>query len=153
VYGKIESPVIQQPVSITGKTYTGYVSYRDEIVTQFSLAARYGVIGLLAHVDRVGEKFHLLEVGEIIFLVMGDGKLIPYRVVDKNEYQKLTPGNNWSYYRDTSNNEVFTTYQVFSEYYQTDETTLPVTLQTCVVKNGLETWGLVFISAEPIFNN
>ena len=148
VPGILEASVVQQPIGDTG-----YVANEDGMVTQFQLAERYGVIGLLGHVDRMGEYFHLLDTGDLVILVMGDGLLKLYRVVDKNEYQKLTPGSNWSNYRHTTTNEHFTTYQVFHNYYQTEKETFPVTLQTCIDKNGNKTWGLIFISAEPILIN
>ena len=135
-------PVVQQP---SGNT--GFVSQQPGTVTQFQLAARYGVIGLLAHNYLAGSDFFQLVDGLKVQVVNGDGSLHTYLITEVIEYQKVTPGSNWSHYINLKTGERLTTYQVFTQYYQ-DEPHL--TFQTCLEKDGLETWGLRFVIAEPI---
>jgi hypothetical protein len=142
VPGFLALPVVQQP---TGDT--GFVSGKPETVTQFQLATRYGVIGLLAHNYLSGEDFYKLIEGLKVVTVRGDGSQDIYRINTIKEYQKLTPGSNWSHYIDLETGERLTTYQVFSQFYQGDH---HLTFQTCIERDGLETWGLRFVVAEPI---
>jgi hypothetical protein len=141
VPGFIALPVVQQP---SGNT--GFVSQQPESVTQFQLAARYGVTGLLAHNYLSGREFFRLLEGLTVIIINGDGSLEHYRITTIKEYQKVTPGSNWSQYIDLDTNERLTTYQVFSQYYQGEP---HLTFQTCLERDGLETWGLRFIVAEP----
>ncbi|MGW8224496.1 MAG: hypothetical protein ACWGOY_02120 [Anaerolineales bacterium] len=142
VPGFMALPVVQQP---SGNT--GFVSQQPGTVTQFQLAARYGVIGLLAHNYLAGSDFFQLVEGLKVLVVKGDGSLQNYRITEVIEYQKVTPGSNWSHYINLETGERLTTYQVFTQYYQGEP---HLTFQTCLEKDGLETWGLRFVVAEPI---
>jgi hypothetical protein len=142
VPGFLALPVVQQP---SGNT--GFVSGKPETVTQFQLAARYGVIGLLAHNYLSGVEFYRLMEGLKVYIIKGDGSRDRYRINKIKEYQKLTPGSNWSHYIDLETGERLTTYQLFSQYYQGDH---HLTFQTCIARNGIETWGLRFVVAEPV---
>jgi hypothetical protein len=142
VPGFMAFPIVQQP-----RGNTGFVSEQAGTVTQFQLAARYGVIGLLAHNYLSGNEFYRLVEGLKVLVVNGDGSLSNYHITEVVEYQKLTPGSNWSHYLNLETGERLTTYQVFSEYYQGEH---HITFQTCLEKDGLETWGLRFVVAEPV---
>jgi hypothetical protein len=142
VPGFLALPVVQQP---TGNT--GFVSGKPETVTQFQLAARYGVTGFLAHNYLAGNEFYRLMEGLKVFVINGDGSRDRYRINKIKEYQKLTPGSNWSHYIDLETGERLSTYELFGQYYQGDH---HVTFQTCIAKNGIETWGLRFVVAEPL---
>lgn len=142
VPGFLALPVVQQP---SGNT--GFVSQKPETATQFQLAARYGVIGLLAHNYLSGSKFYRLVEGLKVTVVNGDGSLQDYQISEVAEYKKVTPGSNWSHYINLDTGERLTTYQVFSLYYQGDH---HLTFQTCLEKDGFETWGLRFVVAEPL---
>jgi hypothetical protein len=142
VPGFMAFPIVQQP-----RGNTGFVSEQAGTVTQFQLAARYGVIGLLAHNYLSGNEFYRLVEGLKVLVVNGDGSLSNYRITEVVEYQKLTPGSNWSHYINLETGERLTTYQVFSEYYQGEH---HITFQTCLEREGLETWGLRFVVAEPV---
>lgn len=135
-------PVVQQPGG-----NTGFVSGKPETVTQFQLAARYNVLGFLAHNYLSGKEFFRLIEGLQVVVVKGDGSFDRYRISAIDEYQKVTPGSNWSHYIDLETGERLTTYQVFGQYYQGAN---HLTFQTCLAKDGIETWGLRFIVAEPI---
>jgi hypothetical protein len=142
VPGFFALPVVQQP---SGNS--GYVSGKPETVTQFQLAARYNVLGFLAHNYLSGTEFFRLLEGLQVVVVKGDGSLDRYRITAIDEYQKVTPGSNWSQYIDLETGERLTTYQVFGQYYQGEH---HLTFQTCLARDGIETWGLRFIVAEPI---
>jgi hypothetical protein len=142
VPGFLALPVVQQPGG-----NSGYVSGKAETVTQFQLAARNNVIGLLAHNYLSGKDFFRLSEGLQVMVVRGDGSIDRYRVTGVHEFQKLSPGSNWSHYVDLKSGERLTTYQVFNQYYQGEH---HLTFQTCLEKDGLETWGLRFVVAEPV---
>ena len=142
VPGFLALPVVQQP-----RGNTGFVSVKPQTVTQFQLAAQNDVVGLLAHNYLSGKEFYRLVKGLQVMVVMGDGSIDRYRITGLHRYQKLTPGSNWSYYLDLETGEKFSTYQVFNQYYQGEH---HLTFQTCLEKDGLETWGIIFIVAEPL---
>jgi hypothetical protein len=142
VPGFLALPVVQQP---SGNT--GFVSQQPGTATQFQLANRYGVIGLLAHNYLSGSEFFRLVEGLKVMVVRGDGSLQAYRISQVKQYRKLSPGSNWSHYIDLETGERLTTYQVFTQYYQGEH---HLTFQTCLEKDGLETWGLRFVVAEPV---
>ena len=140
--GFLALPVVQQPGG-----NSGYVSREAETATQFQLAARNNVIGLLAHNFLSGKDFFRLSEGLQVMVVRGDGSIDRYRVTGVHELQKLSPGSNWSHYVDLKSGERLTTYQVFNQFYQGEH---HLTFQTCLEKDGLETWGLRFVVAEPV---
>jgi hypothetical protein len=142
VPGFLALPVVQQP---SGNA--GFVSEKPGTVTQFQLAARYNVLGLLAHNYLSGRDFYRLREGLQVMVVRGDSTIDRYRITGVHEFQKLTPGSNWSHYTDLNSGERLTTYQVFNQFYQGEH---HLTFQTCLERNGLETWGLRFVVAEPI---
>jgi hypothetical protein len=142
VPGFLALPIVQQPAG-----NTGFVSGKPKTVTQFQLAARNGVIGLLAHNYLSGNEFFRLIEGLKVVTIKGDGSRDSYRISKIKEYQKLTPGSNWSHYIDLETGERLTTYELFGQIYQGDH---HLTFQTCIERDGLETWGLRFVVAEPI---
>jgi hypothetical protein len=143
VPGFLALPVLQQP---SGNL--GFVSQKPGTVTQFQLAARYDVIGLLAHNFLSGKEFYRLFEGLRVMIIGGDRSVKQYRITEVRKFQKLSPGSNWSHYISLDSGERLTTYQVFNQFYQGDH---HLTFQTCLEKDGLETWGLLFIVAEPIY--
>lgn len=142
VPGFLALPVVQQPGG-----NTGFVSNKPGTVTQFQLAAKNNVIGLLAHNYLSGKDFYRLSEGLQVMVVRGDGSIDRYRIKGVHEYQKLSPGSNWSHYLDLDSGERFTTYDVFNQFYKGEHHLI---FQTCLERNGLETWGIRFVVAEPI---
>lgn len=140
--GFLALPVVQQP---SGNL--GFVSQKPGTVTQFQLAARNDVIGLLAHNFLSGKEFYQLFKGLQVMIILGDRSVNQYRITEVRKFQKLSPGSNWSHYIDLDSGEILTTYQVFNQFYQGEH---HLTFQTCLEKDGLETWGLLFIVAKPI---
>lgn len=142
VPGFMAFPVVQQP---SGNS--GYVSTKPDSVTQFQLAARNGVTGFLAHNYLSGKEFFRLRDGLQVLVIHGDGSIKRYRITGIYEFQKLTPGSNWSHYLDLQTGERLTTYQVYNWFYQGEH---HLTFQTCLERDGIETWGLRFVVAEPL---
>jgi len=102
---------------------------------------------LLAHNYLSGSEFYRLIEGLKVLVVNGDGSLQNYRITEVIEYQKVTPGSNWSHYINLETGQRLTTYHVFTRYYQGEHHLI---FQTCLEKDGLETWGLRFVVAEPV---
>jgi hypothetical protein len=140
--GILALQVIQQP----DKDWT-YVSEVQGNATEFQNAANNGVIGLLAHNYLSGRLFYNLKSGDQIGIVYGDSLVKYYRVSGSYQYQKLDPNDLSSKLVDLSNGATVTSGQVFEKFYSGGD---HVTLQTCLEKNGISTWGLYFVVAQPV---
>lgn len=137
-------PVIQQPANDPS-----FVSTRDNEVTQFSLAKRYGTTGLLAHNFLSGNQFFRIEEGQEIVLVYGNGSAARYRVTSIRDFQALDPENPYSNFIDVTDPEgkVLTSADLFSKVYTTRGQAI---LQTCIDANNDPSWGRRFIIASPV---
>lgn len=134
-------PVVQQPAG-----NAGYVSNNDGQVTQFSMASRYGNVGLLAHNYLSGKTFSQLAVGQEVRLVYGDGKVEYFIVKEVLQYQAMQPNSPWSSFRDLKDDTVLTAEQMFKRVYAGDR---HVTFQTCIYAEGISSWGRLFVVAVP----
>jgi hypothetical protein len=134
-------PVVQQPAGSPG-----YVSSNDGQLTQFSMAAQYGNVGLLAHNQLAGKYFSELAVGQKVRLVNGDGKVESFIVVEVLRYQALQPNSPWSSFRNLGGNQVLSAEEMFKRVYFGDR---HVTFQTCIEENGNLSWGRLFVIAVP----
>jgi hypothetical protein len=141
VDGAFALPVIQQPGD-----NPAFVSEKWGEVTQFSSAAANKVTGLLAHNYLSGEEFFELVIGQEVNIVYGDGSYASYQVTDTSRYQKLTPNSLRSDFIDLQTDRRVTTAEVFKKFYNGGH---KVTFQTCLEKEGLSNWGLIFIVAKP----
>lgn len=135
-------PVVQQP-----EEDPLFVDENMGTATQFQLANKKGVTGILAHNYLSGELFFNLKIGQEVHLVLGDGSTHSYRINEIQRYQKLTPGSNSSRYIDLSTQEELSTSEVFQRVYTGPD---HVTFQTCIEKDGNWSWGLIFILARKI---
>ncbi|HJS20629.1 MAG TPA: hypothetical protein VJ785_17920 [Anaerolineales bacterium] len=135
------APIVQQPIG-----RPDYVSNRPNVVTQFSLAARFGSIGLLAHNDLAGRSFNLLQTGQKIHLVYGDGQVSTFIVSDVLQYQALEPENTTSSFIDPANNIFLTSSELFLKVYDRPG---QVVFQTCIQAGDKTSWGRLFVVAEP----
>lgn len=122
-----------------------YITIQPDTVTQFGLV-QPPVIGLLAHNTLAGTRFFDLREGMRLWVIEGDGRTQAFRISQRFEYQALEPNNPTSSFKDLASGEVLTAAQVFERHYQG---TPHVTLQTCIARDGLSTWGRLFIIAEP----
>ena len=134
-------PVIQQPVG-----NPGYVSQNPGVVTQFSMAAEVGNVGLLAHNHLAGETFVDLSVGDEVRLVYGDGTIEYFIVTELLEYQALQPYNPYSEFRDLETSQTISATDLFRKVYRGDR---HVTFQVCIAANGIDAWGRLFVIAQP----
>lgn len=136
-------PVVQQP---SGNA--AYVSSQQGVVTQFNLASQYGATGLLAHNTLAGQNFFQLSVGNVISLVYGDGSIQMYRIDQVQSYQALDPYSPYSNFLDLSNPTV--QYTSTDLFYRTYGLGNVLVLQTCIARDGNDSWGRLFIIASPV---
>lgn len=142
VKGGMALEVIQQP---SGQPT--YVSSTDDAITEFSMARKYGVIGMLAHNYLAGTFFYEIKIGDIVNIVYGDGEIDEYLVIDIQSYQALQPTSPHSQFLDLSTNEKLSATQLFYKVYTGNP---HLTLQTCIQEGSIDSWGRLFIIAEPI---
>lgn len=138
----MEYPVIQQP---SGRP--GYVSQQTDIVTEFTMPKKYNVTGLLAHNYLAGAAFYDLEVGDIVQVIYGDGSINQYEISDIQEYQALSPKSASSVFKDLETGSQLTATQLFNRVYTGDH---HLTLQTCIQVGSEDSWGRLFVIADPI---
>jgi len=134
-------PVVQQPSGSPG-----YVSSDDGQVTQFSMAAQYGNVGLLAHNHLAGKSFSGLAVGQEVRLVYGDGKVEYFVIAEVLRYQAMQPTSPYSSFRNLEKDEMLSAEQMFRRVYLGDR---HITFQTCIEANGDLSWGRLFVVAVP----
>jgi hypothetical protein len=134
-------PIIPQP-----DNNPAYVSSQKDTLTQFRLASQNDTTGLLAHNYLAGKSFSVLEEGQLIFLIYGDGRTETYIVTQSMRFQALTPESVTSNFIDLDNGEHYSASRLFSAMYNRPG---DVVLQTCIYANGENSWGRLFIVAEP----
>jgi hypothetical protein len=125
---------------------TAGVSKVDGTVTEFGAAEQFGVTGLLAHNRLSGRYFRQLFVGQRILLVYGDGHLEPYRVRQIRRYRATAPLSAYSDFVDLDTQQWLAGDDLFTSAYQGAR---HVTFQTCIAKDGISSWGRLFVIAEP----
>ncbi len=134
--------IIQQP-----NGQAGFVSTIDGVVTQFSMSNKYGITGLLAHNYLSGRHFSALEIGDIVKLVYGDGEIKEYQIADIQRYQALQPNSPNSQFLNLSTGEEISASQLFNRVYTGNH---HLTFQTCIQEGSEDSWGRLFIVANPI---
>ena len=138
-------PVVQQPAG-----NAGYVSTRLGQATQFSMAAQYGNVGLLAHNTLSGRSFSGLAVGQEVRLVYGGGKVEYFVITEILQYQALQPDSTQSDFRDLAGGGTITAGQLFERVYAGER---HVTFQTCIAAEGNLSWGRLFVLAKPLLRH
>ncbi|MBI5842918.1 MAG: hypothetical protein HZB19_22730 [Chloroflexi bacterium] len=134
-------PIVQQP---TGNP--GFVSTTDDQLTQFSMAAEVGNVGLLAHNYLAGKSFSNLSIGQEVSLIYGDGR-VEYFVINRIvRYQTFSPYSPYSEFRDLETGLTITAEELFRQVYRGDR---HVTFQTCIEAEGNSSWGRLFVIATP----
>jgi hypothetical protein len=134
--------VIQQP---SGKPE--FVSPIDGVATQFSMATSNHVTGMLAHNFASGRFFVDLAQGNIIDVVYGDGTVKEYKVTSIKRFQALSPKSASSDFIDLDTNEKLSAGGLFSKMYTGKH---HLVLQTCIQEGTEDSWGRLFIIAEPV---
>ena len=134
--------VVQQPAN-----NPGYIASSENSVTEFKMARDYGSIGMLAHNYLAGDSFNSLAVGQVVYLVFGDGSVQPYTIANILSYQALQPNSPYSNFVNVDNpDEFLTAADLFYAVYGQDDA---LVLQTCIENQGIDTWGRLFIIAIP----
>ena len=122
-----------------------YVSSLVGYVTQFSMAKKYNVIGLLAHNYRAGEKFFHLKIGNIIQIIYGDGLTGIYQVQTIEKYRALQPNSPVSNFEDLDTNKILTTSELFKHQYTGKHR---LVLQVCIQEGMEMSAGRMFVTAQ-----
>lgn len=139
---KFALPVVQQPGG-----NAAYVSLQKGKVTNFSLATQFGSIGLVAHNTLAGANFFHVSVDDKLVLVYGDGHTANYKVKNIVEYQALSPTSPYSQFVDINNpGEQISAADLFTQIYGVSNR---LVLQTCISKSGQDSWGRLFVIADP----
>jgi hypothetical protein len=141
VPGVLALPIVQQPVG-----NPGFVSQKNDEVTQFKMAAEAGIVGLLAHNYLSGAIFTNLSIGQEVRLIYGDGAVEYFEIDQILQYQALQPFSPNSEFRDLETNVTITAEQLFGKVYRGEK---HVTFQTCIDANGNSSWGRLFVIAQP----
>lgn len=134
--------VVQQPAN-----NPGYVSSINNLVTQFGMASDYGTVGLLAHNFAAGSFFPAIELGDEVQTITGTGETEAYQVVEILSFQALSPDSQTSAFVDLSTGEQLTAGQLFEQVYTGDP---HLVMQTCIADGNEDSWGRLFIIAEPV---
>jgi len=139
-------PVVQQPAG-----NSSFVSAKANTLTQFAIASQYGSTGILAHNTLAGGAFYNLKPGDVLSVVFGDGSIELYKINDIQMYQALDPYSPYSNFVDLSNPGVqLTSTDLFYRTYGLGNV---LVLQTCLSRNGNDSWGRTFIIASPLRGN
>jgi hypothetical protein len=133
--------VTQQPADDPG-----FVSAAEDTLTQFQLASRFGSTGLLAHNYLAGADFSQLTKGQVFHLIYGDGKTKAFIVTETLRFRALRPNSPTSNFIDLEDGTFLTAVELMTEVYNRPG---DVILQTCISANGNESWGRLFVIAEP----
>ena len=134
-------PVVQQP-----EGNATYVSSQEGEVTEFSTAAQYGNVGLLAHNFKAGRFFFQLTSGQDVQLIYGDGHVETFVIKKVLQFQALEPTNPFSSFRNLDKDETLDSGQMFNRAYAGER---HLTFQTCIAAEGNPSWGRIFVIALP----
>lgn len=134
--------VVQQPAGDTN-----YVSPNRGEATQFSTVTQYGNVGLLAHNYLSGREFSHLSIGQEVHLVYSSGRVEHFIVTEILRYQALEPKSPFSSFQNMDDkDDVISVGEMFDRAYQGD---YHLTFQTCIARNGISSWGRLFVIAVP----
>jgi hypothetical protein len=143
VPGLLALPIVQQPGDAPG-----YVSTQPGVATQFRMAKDYGTDALLAHNYLSGNLFFDLEAGQRVVLIYGDGRVRFYEIKERISYQAISPNSPYSNFIDLDNpGTILSAADVFLKNFGIGS---QLVFQTCIESAGVESWGRLFVKAEPI---
>ncbi len=123
------------------------VNMTPGLATQYSAASAYGVTGLLADNVASGVEFYGLSFGQEVTLIYGDGTQRRYMVDGIASYQALSPTDPYSDFLDLGTGAQVSATALFAQMYSGGD---KVTFQTCLAKDGLMSWGRLFVTAHPV---
>jgi len=134
-------PVVEQPMN-----NPGYVSSAEKTLTHFRLANDYGSTGILAHNHLAGARFFDIKVGDTINIADAEGKNTLYVVFSIRQFQAASPTSAYSNFIDLVDNKVYTATELFLDTYGNAGY---LVLQTCLERDGVDSWGRYFVLALP----
>lgn len=138
--------VVEQPAN-----NPAYVSSAADTLTHFRTAEKYGTIGILAHNHLAGAQFFDLILGDRIDLVMAEedgGQAVrSFWVFSIREFQAASPNSPYSEFIDLKTDQRYSASQLFLEIYGNDGL---LVLQTCLSRDGVDSWGRIFVIASPV---
>ena len=134
-------PIVQQP-----SYNASFVSNTDGVVTEFTPATQTGNVGLLAHNTLAGKAFANLKIGQQATVIYGDGKTETFVVTKILRFAALSPYSVKSEFKNLDTNLTISATQLFSDVYNGPR---HLTFQTCIAYNGNDSWGRLFIIAQP----
>lgn len=134
--------VVQQPAG-----EPAFVSATAGTVTQFGMASANGTTGLLAHNFAAGKLFSNLSSGQIVNVVYGDGSTKQYKIKKMMRFQALQPTSPSSNFVNLDTQEQLTASGLFSQVYTGSH---HLTFQTCIQEGTQDSWGRLFILADPL---
>jgi hypothetical protein len=142
VQGEFAFKVVQQPVD-----QPGLVVAQEGVVTQFEAASLNNVIGLLAHNNLAGAYFSDLRVGQEIRIVYGDSRIEYFQVSSIARVKAEQPENPYGTFLDWKSNTRYNAEDIFNIFYKGS---YHLTLQTCILRDGIASWGRLFVTALPL---
>jgi len=134
--------VVEQPAN-----NPNFVSTMEGVTTQFSLAKKYSTIGFLAHNYASGKHFFNLNFGDVVQVIYGDGRIDQFRIMRILQFQALQPNSPKSQFVDLHSGEKISSTQLFEKVYTGNK---HITFQTCIQKDGIDSWGRLFLIATPL---
>ncbi|MEW6567039.1 MAG: hypothetical protein AB1449_02510 [Chloroflexota bacterium] len=133
--------VVQQPADDPA-----YVSSVPGTATLFRDAAERGTLGFLAHNEAASALFHSLNLGDKVWIVYGDGRAQAFIVAEIRRYQAEDPSSPYGEFVDLEDGERLSAAALFNRVYTGGQR---VVLQTCLARDGVQTWGRLFVVAYP----
>lgn len=134
--------VVQQPHG-----NANYVSPKNGELTQFAAVSQRGNIGLLAHNYLSGRAFSRLRLGQDVHILYSNGERESFVITEILSYQALEPKSPYSSFQSLENEaEILSVGQMFDRVYGGDR---HLTFQTCIARDGLSSWGRLFVMAMP----
>jgi len=140
--GVFSLPVVQQPAN-----NPGYVASLPSTLTQFALAGRYGTTALMAHNHQAGAEFFKLQPGDRVDLQLKNHGKESYWVTSIRTFQAVNPTSPYSDFIDLENGNRLSASELFLAVYGPGDR---LVFQTCLAKNGDQSWGRYFVIALPI---
>ena len=142
IEGILALRVIQQPVN-----NPNFVSASEGVTTQFSLAKQYHTLGFLAHNFSSGKYFFGLHLGDVVQVIYGDGSIDQFQISQIFQFQALQPDSPKSQFVDLHSGEKLSPTRLFEKVYSGKR---HLTFQTCIQKEGIDSWGRLFLIAVPL---
>jgi hypothetical protein len=147
VTGVVAEGLFSYPVITQNKNEPISVSTARNTLTQYGMAAQFGNIGLLAHNYLAGSRFFELTTGQRVYLFFGTGRVETFIVNRVLQYEALSPQNPYSDFRPAGSDKVISAAEMFNLVYGG---AYHLTFQTCIEREGVSSWGRLFVIAEPV---